>query len=508
MPDIFDQVETAPTQAAPSGDVFDQVSSNGPSPVMQRIGEGISHGLGMPTYDDVVNIWHHAANGNYNQAAQTLLGFVPGYGLAEGAVNHAKNAFDAYASKDYGRMLDEIGRMASGPFEPTRDAIDRIQSGDVAGGVAEGVSNLGLGWLMGKGMVPGEESPRVSSASNLPIRTPESVTVADTKPIIEQLTKNPKTAARLDPALQRALPLVKEQLGDRDLTPYELHQRVPAAVDSAMAENRAHYNLFLNDAEQRGFKSDMTPVSDAMKTVIPQTLQIEADRGDPDAQRALTELNRNAEIFNGLKLKPSEINAFIERNNALSKNLQESNASDKYAAVMKDTYKAQLQAQQKAMRQVEYNTIDAAGGGQTAQELQLRYGALKELKKFTDQMWGKYLVSPTKATRVGNALTGRQALHIFLEPSSEGKLADAINKFQGRLEPLPGPGGMRFVDQPLTSPEGRAQFQWQRELAPGSKEINSSAPDLRGLPPGPPGTLTRPGPAPVFNWQRDLFGDQ
>ena len=249
--------------------------------------------------------------------------------------------------------------------------------------------------------------------------------IAASKPLTEALT--PTNAADFqDVTSRRLLPLLKDEEGLSGpggfTDPKTVVQNMQRARDIAKIRNRMQFQPYVDSAEAHGLLLNGDQVATAQKAAIPAQFEYE----NPElAAKMKSDID---DAYKGKQLKPSQIQQFLETNNAKLKGYFDAKSDVQNAQALTQAQKSITLAQQDAYHDLLYKSIDPATEGANVRELQKRYGVLAEGGKYLDVLRDKQAMSPSSVGPLQKVRTGLDRY---------GKILDLEHPIQGLKNLIP-----------------------------------------------------------------------
>lgn len=490
--------------------------------VLPRFGRGVLRGAGLPDSTKQIDpdtaaiseIHNHIANGRYGEAMKAAGSYLaPKALLGPGYSGSPHEISQAYGALKEGRYFDAFKHSAAALYPPLAPAAsaseDNANSQDNAGQLGQESTSMGLSLLGLKGVNGLRDQVNGAPPVDQPAR--EQNFLSASKPLVEVL--QPKNAGEFqDNVLRRAMPLLKEQEGA--IGPIT-RQNADLAGQQYLDKNRTQFKQYMDQAEQSGKKVDGGATADAMVQSLPEKLRFEKPAL---YQKLVDESNKYRRSF-----APSEFESYLKTTNKQLDAFYAANADARNSALGANARTAMLEAQANAYRDSLYKTVDPENGGDNVRELQKRYGAVKDFMDRHRELNDRLLTQPTlspvqRATgMVGDAAKmfvdpKKLALQKLTEtPTADAKFEQAFKKYKGgKLGDVGPPTPADPFNSILRPTEPSGEFTRQRSLdeqtLPDSRMDTDYRQQTQDLPVH--GLVLHKGePAPTFNWQKFLFGE-
>jgi hypothetical protein len=318
-----------------------------------------------------------------------------------------------------------------------------------------------------------------------------------------------------DVQAKRLIPLLKAE--EPLVGPIKDVPTMRRGLDIAKERNRMEFQPYVDQAEAHGLQLSGDEVANAMKAAIPEQFKFE----NPDIA---AKMNADADAtYKGKSLSPSQVQKFIETNNAKLKAYFDAKGDVQNAQSLTQAQKAVTLAQQDAYHNILYKSIDPVAEGQNVAELQKRYGALAEGEKALAKLEDQQAKEPTSVGAlqkirsgvgyVSKAVSLEHPLDIaklIPEESTNGKIARSFRSYpkEGMLKDVPPPDQGNLPISWYLEGSEPAGFSRQRSLQeqplPGSRMDTDFRQQYQDLPVHQL-NLNKVSPPPTFDWQKLLF---
>lgn len=395
MPDALDSLTPTSQQ-----DALDSLAPT--KPIGQRIIAGAKEGLGisLPTHIGTPSEWGH-------DFVNSLTGVWDTMKDQNAKMREAWNRGDIPTAVMHG-----IGN-AFPPLAPTANAQDKVVSGDVAGGLTQGIVNSVPQML---GLRPAAKAAGVIEKPSLPEEAPltpppptaeEASAQAGIKKLQELRAAKP---AVVDSSARTALPMLKRY--EPWTGPVDITQNVDQAQQLAEDHLNDKFDTYYNAAKTRGYTGNGNTVAEnKLSSPYAQGLKqkidaITASGGTPDPSDVTAYNNVVAEANSFRRQMPlDEIRDRLQILNQQLNPYHKASDDGKYQMEMGNPKISDRLAEAQGLRQTLYQAIDPENDGVNAANIRNRMADLINFRQFTQNVKDK-IAQTTPPSGMNRALNG------------------------------------------------------------------------------------------------------